>query len=61
MTCTNKKRQLNKICYFPKPYAHCKDKIKVELVLSNYTAKSDLKNAVGVGTSTFAKTADLVS
>ena len=29
--------------------------MKVELALFNYATKSDLKNAVGVDTSTFAK------
>ena len=35
--------------------------VKFELDLSNYTAKADLKNAAGVGTSKFAKKADLAS
>ena len=29
--------------YFPEPCTHSKCKIKVELLLSNYTTKSDLK------------------
>ena len=29
--------------YFPEPYTHSKCKIKVELFLSNYATKSDLK------------------
>ena len=33
--------------------------MKVELDLSNYATKSDLKNAAGVDTSTFAKKVDL--
>ena len=33
--------------------------VKVELDLSNYATKADLKNATGVGTSSFAKKADL--
>ena len=40
--------------YFP-PYIHSKNKIEVELDLSNYATKSDLKNAAGVDTSRFAK------
>ena len=35
--------------------------MKVELNLSNYAKKADLKNATGVGTSQFAKTVDLKS
>ena len=31
--------------YFPELYTHSKSKIKVELDLSNYTTKYDLKNA----------------
>ena len=34
---------------------------KVELDLSYYATKTDLKNAVGVDTSTFAKKVDLVN
>ena len=41
--------------YFPKPYSHNKNKTKVELDLSNYAPKSDLKSATGVNTSKFAK------
>ena len=33
--------------------------MKVELDLSNYTTKTDLKNATGVDTSSFAKKTDL--
>ena len=40
--------------YFP-PYGRSKNKIEVELNLSNYATKSDLKNATGVDTSQFAK------
>ena len=35
--------------------------VKVELDLSNYATKADLKNATGVDTSKFAKKADLAS
>ena len=31
--------------YFPEPYTRSKNNIKVELNLSNYAAKSDLKKA----------------
>ena len=34
---------LNKLSYFPEPYAHSKSKINVELDLSNHATKSDLK------------------
>ena len=34
-------------------------KVKVELDLSNYATKADLKNATGVDTSKFAKKVDL--
>ena len=35
--------------------------VEVELGLSNYATKADLKNATGVDTSKFAKKADLAS
>ena len=35
--------------------------MKVELDLSDYTTKADLKNAAGVDTSKFAKKVDLAS
>ena len=38
--------------YFPEPYPFIRNKIKVELDLSNYATKSD---ATGVGTSKLAK------
>ena len=40
--------------YFP-PYSHNKNRIEVELNLSNYATKSDLKNATVVDTSQFVK------
>ena len=46
--------------YFPEPKSLA-GKIKVELDLSNYTTKVDLKNATGVDTSKFAKKVDLAS
>ena len=36
-------------------------RVKVELDLSNYATKADLKNATGVDTSKFAKKVDLAS
>ena len=41
--------------YFPEPYTRRKSKIKVELDLSNYATKSNLKNATGVDKLKFAK------
>ena len=46
--------------YFPKPKSLGAN-VKVELDLSNYAAKTDLKNATGVDTSSFAKNIDLAS
>ena len=43
--------------YFPEPKSFG-GKVKVELELSNYTTKVDLKNATGVDTSNFAKKVD---
>ena len=36
-------------------------KVKVELDLSNYATKTDLKNAAGIDTSSFAKKVDLTN
>ena len=47
--------------YSPVPYSNIKNKINVELDLSDYGTKSDLKNATGFNTSKFAKEADLAS
>ena len=46
--------------YIP-PYRNSKNKIEVELDLSNYATKSDLKNPTGVDTSQFAKKDDLAN
>ena len=43
--------------YFPEPKSL--GKVKVELDLSNYVTKTDLKNATGNDISSFAKTVDL--
>ena len=40
--------------YYPKPNS-LGGKVKVELDLSNYVTKVDLKNATGANTSKFAK------
>ena len=39
--------------YFPKPSNH-KENIKVEIDLSNYATKADIKNITHVDTSNFA-------
>ena len=44
--------------YFPQPKSSG-GKVKVELDLSNYATKTDLKNATGADTSKFAKKVDL--
>ena len=56
-----KKISLYKMSYFPELCTLNKNKIKVELDLSNYVTKSDLKNTIGVDTSNFAEKADLDS
>ena len=45
--------------YFPKP-SSLGANVKVELDLSNYSTKADLKKATGVDTSSIAKKTDLV-
>ena len=44
--------------YFPKPKSLGAN-VKVELDQSNYAIKADLRNAIGVHTSDFAKKTDL--
>ena len=46
--------------YFPKPKS-LRRRVKVELNLSNYATKANLKNAIGVDTSDFAKRTDLAN
>ena len=43
--------------FFPQP-GSLEGRVKVELDLSNYATKADLKNATGVDTSDFAKKTD---
>ena len=45
--------------YIPESYTRNKNNIKVELDLSNYATKSDLKIDAAVNTSDFAMKADL--
>ena len=46
--------------YFPKPSNH-KENIKVEIDLSNYATKADIKNITHVDTSNFALKTNLSS
>ena len=46
--------------YFPEPKS-LGGKVKVELDLSNYATKADLKNATGIDTSKFAEKVDLTN
>ena len=50
-----KKILLYQMSHFPERYTHSKNKVKLELDLSNYETNSDLKNATGVDASKFAK------
>ena len=56
-----KKILLYKLSYFPDPYTHSKNEIKVEVDFSNFATKSDVKNATGFDTSLFAKNTGLAS
>ena len=48
--------------YFPKPFnSHFGDSIKVNIDLSNYATKTDLKNVTHADTSRFALTTNLAS
>ena len=46
--------------YFPEPESF-RGRVKIELDLSNYATKTDLKNATGVDTSSVAKKVDLAN
>ena len=46
--------------FFPQPKSSGRT-VKVELDLSNYATKADLKNGTGVDASKFVKTIDLAS
>ena len=46
--------------YFPEPKS-LGGKVKVELDLSNYIIKTDLKKATGIDTSSYAKKVDLAN
>ena len=45
--------------YFPKPYNQFGGNVKVEVDLSNYTKKTDLKGATGIGTFNLALKSNL--
>ena len=48
--------------YFPKPFnSHFGDSIKVKIDLSNYAAKTDIKNISHVDTSSFALKTNLAN
>ena len=47
--------------YFPKTYRSFGGNVKVELDLSSYAAKTDLKNATGADASKLAAKSDLAS
>ena len=47
--------------YFPDPYDHSKNEIKVELYLFSYATNSNLKSVTGFDTSISAKEVDLAS
>ena len=50
-----KKISLYKMSYYPGPSSHRRNKIKVELDLSNYATMYDVKIAVSVNKPEFAK------
>ena len=55
-------KTLNKMSqYFPEPCSNFGRNIKVELDLSNYSTKTDFKNAVGIDASNFALKSNLAS
>ena len=56
-----KKISLYKMSYVPEPYSNCKNKVKVELNLSNCSTKFDLKRATAIDTWKFAKKIDLAT
>ena len=55
------KISLYKMSYFPELYTGSKNKIKVQLNLSNHATKFDLKNTTGIDKSKFARKGDLAS
>ena len=47
--------------YFPKPFRKCGGNINVKVDLTNYTTKTDLKNAAHVDISSFALKTNLAN
>ena len=47
--------------YFPDLDSYGRNKLKVELDLSNHATKSEIKNVTGVDTSDFAKDTNIAS
>ena len=56
----NYKRVYYKMSYYP-PYKSSSDNIKVELDLTNYATKTDLKNTTHVDVSSFASKTNLAA
>ena len=56
-----KRISLYKMSCYPEPGIHSRNKIEVELDLSNYATKSDLKDATSIDASEFVKLVDLAS
>ena len=56
-----KKISLYKMGYYPKPYSYSRNKIKIELKLSNSATKPEVNKANEVDPSELAKLADSVS
>ena len=47
--------------YHSESYSHIRDKVKIELDLSNYATKKGLKHATGVDTSSWAGKSDCIA
>ena len=47
--------------YYPEPDSHIRDKLKVELDLSNYATKKKLEHATGIDTSDLAAKKDFIA
>ena len=47
--------------YYPEPYSHIRDKVKVVLDWSNYTIKKELDHATGTDTSDLASKKDFIA
>ena len=56
----NYKRVYYKMSYYP-PYKSCSNNVKVELDLTNYATKTDLKNITHVDVSSFASKTNLAA